>query len=339
MDRIDFGEKLFSAIIPEGTTVSDIQNMTRPISEAITQMMPSGLFRYRAYTSDSVDAFRRDIIYAVTADKFNDPYDTLVGYDLHGIERGVDVAMSINALSQLKTWLAQGNSFPEILEQFISKEMLSEFKQNLLSIDDFKAFEGYMEECKSRLISLIETYFPILAQASKRFSTIACFSESVQSILMWSHYACSHIGFALEYNFRPTLKNPIKNVVIAPVVYQDQRLDISAYIVWAFLFIMGVRIKNLDISASMKNALCKSGDWAYKKEWRLIDSTPRDYFDNSASAIPYRPVCIYYGQNMSLEHKRELHDIASEKGIKEYEMYLDYSSPRFEMLYRPYVVR
>lgn len=339
MDRIDFSEKLFSTVVPEGTSVEDIQKKTRPISEAISQMMPSSLFRYRAYSSNAVDAFKNDIMYAVTADMFNDPYDTLVGYDLQGIERGVDAAMNTETLAQLKTWLAQGNDFPEILEQSLPKEMLSAFKENLLSIDDFKAVEGYLKDCKSRLISLIETFFPILSQASKRFSTIACFSESVQSILMWSHYACSHTGFALEYNFRPTLKTPIKNVIIAPVVYQDQRLDISSYIVWAFLIIMGIKTKNPDISASIKNALYKSVDWAYEKEWRLIDSTPRDYFDKSPSAIPFRPVAVYYGQNMSLEHKQELHTIASEKGIKEFEMYLDYSSPKYEMLFRTYELR
>lgn len=339
MDRIGFSEQLFSTVIPEGTPVKENQKMTRPISEAITQMMPSSLFRFRAYNSYSVDAFKKDIIYAQTADKFNDPYDTLVGYDLQGIEKGVEAAMSVDTLAQLKIWLEQGNDFPEIYEQLLPKQMVSSFKKNLLSIDDFHAMESYLGECKGRLISLIETYFPILSEAAKRFSAIACFSESVQSILMWSHYACSHSGFALEYNFRPTLKNPIKNVVIAPVVYHDQRIDISSYIVWAFFIILGVRTKNPDMSAYLKNALYKSVDWAYEKEWRLIDSTSRDYFDNSASAIPYRPEAIYYGRSISPEHKQELHAIAREKGIKEFEMYLDYSSPRFEMLYRPYVAR
>lgn len=336
MDRNGFAEKLFSIVIPEGSSVEEIQAKTRPISEAIAQMMPSSLFRFRSFSSNAVDAFKNDIIYALTADRFNDPYDTLVGYDLQGIERGVDSAMSIETLVQLKNWLAQGKGFPEIIDQFLPKEMVSAFKDNLLSIEDFNALDGYLKECKGRLITLIETYFPILSEASKRFSTIACFSESVQSILMWSHYASSHAGFALEYNFRPTLKNPIKNVVIAPVVYQNRRLDISSYIVWAFLVIMGVRTKNPDISTSVKNALSKSLDWAYEKEWRLIDSTPRYFLDNSASAIPYRPVAVYYGQHMLPEHKQMMHSIASEKGIKEFEMYLDYSSPKFEMLYRPY---
>ena len=140
--------------------------------------------------------------------------------------------------------------------------------------------EGYLEEYKRRLISLIETYFPILAEATKRFSTIACFCESVQSVLMWSHYASSHTGFALEYNFRPTLKNPIKNVVIAPVIYQDHRIDISSYLVWAFLIIWGVRTTNPDMLASIKNALYKSMDWAYEKEWRLIDCSLDSLLDS-----------------------------------------------------------
>ena len=175
MDRIGFSEVLLSTVIPEGIPVESIQKMTFPISEAITQMMPSSLFRFRAYTPDSVDAFKNDIIYAVTADRFNDPYDTLVGYDMSGIERGVDAAMSIQTLEQLKSWLAQGNDFPEIIEQYLPKEMVSAFKQNLLLTDDFKAMEDYLKECRGRLISLIATYFPILSKASQRFSTIACF--------------------------------------------------------------------------------------------------------------------------------------------------------------------
>ena len=129
MDRIDFSEKLFSTIIPEGTPVDVIQTLTRPISESIVQMVPSSLFRFRAYSSDAVDAFKKDIIYAVTADKFNDPYDTLVGYDLQGIERGLDAAMSVETLKQLKCWLAQGNDFPEIIGQFLPNEMVSAFNK------------------------------------------------------------------------------------------------------------------------------------------------------------------------------------------------------------------
>ena len=259
-----------------------------------------------------------------------------MGYNLEEIEKGVNVAMSVDTLTQLKSWLSQGNDFPDILKQFLPEEMMASYKKNLMMVDDFNTMEGYLQELKHKLISSIETLFPVLSEASKKFSTVACFSESIKSILMWSHYADSHKGFALEYSFRPTLEEPIKNVMIAPVVYQEERLDISSYIVWAFLLILGIRINNPDISASIKNALYKSSDWAYEKEWRLIDSTPRNFFDTSASAIPYKPAAIYYGRNMTLENKRMLHEIAQKNGVRDFEMYIDYSLPKYEMRWREY---
>ena len=336
MDRLEFSNRLLSTIIPEGTPPEDIPAMTRPVSEAICLMMPDSLFRFRTCSPDAVDAFEKSVIYAVTADRFNDPYDTLVRYDLEEIEKGVNVAMSVETLAQLKSWLAQGNDFPDIIKQFIPEEMMASYKKNLMMVDDFNTMEGYLQEIKHKLISSIETLFPVLSEASKKYSTVACFSESIKSILMWSHYADSHKGFALEYNFRPTLEQPITNVMIAPVLYQDVRLDISSYIVWAFLLISGVRIKSPDISAYIKNALFKSSDWSYEKEWRLIDLTPRDFFDTSASAIPYKPEAIYYGRNMTLENKRMLHEIAQKVGVREYEMYIDYSSPKYEMGWTDY---
>ena len=68
----------------------------------------------------------------------------------------------------------------------------------------------------------------------------------------------------------------------------------------------------------------------------MIDSTPRDITDDKASAIHYKPVAIYYGRHMSSDDKKRLHEVAMEKGIKEFEMYLDYSARKYEMLYREY---
>ena len=336
MDREEFAKRLYSTVIPEGTAPEDIQTMTRPVTEAIREMMPKSLFRFRTFDKRALDAFENDIIYAVTADKFNDPYDTLVRYDLEGVEKWVNTVMNTETLVQMKTWFAEGWDLPNEVNHILTTEMTDVLKVALSSIEDIKDFEGRIEETRKRMISMIETYFPILSEASKRYSSIACFSESVYSVLMWSHYANSHKGFALEYDFRPTLERPIKNVGLFPVVYSEERFDISDYIAWAFLRIIGFPTKMPDISASIKNALWKSDVWAYEKEWRMIDSTPRDITDEKASPIHYKPVAIYYGRHMSIDDKKKLHEVAQEKGIKEYEMYLDYSSLKYEMLYREY---
>ena len=336
MDRKEFAMRLYSAVIPEGTAPEDIQTLTRPVTEAIREMMPKRLFRFRAFEKKSVDAFQNDIIYAVTADKFNDPYDTLVRYDLEGVKKWVNTVMNTETLGQMKTSFAQGWDLPMEVNHILPKEMTDTLKVALSMIEDIKDFEGRIEDTRQKMISLVETYFPILSETSKRYSAIACFSESIESILMWSHYANSHKGFALEYNFRPMLKQPIKNVGLFPVVYSEERFDISDYIAWEFLILLGVQAKMPDTSALIKSALWKSSIWAYEKEWRMIDSTPRDITDDKASAILYKPVAIYYGRHISGENKRRLHELAMEKGIKEFEMYLDHSSLKYEMLFREY---
>ena len=336
MDREEFAKRLYSIIIPEGTSPGDIQTMTRPLTEAIREMMPKSLFRFRAFEKRSLDAFEKDNIYAVTADKFNDPYDTLVRYDLEGVEKWVNTVMNTETLKQMNTWYAQGWDLPKEVMHILPKEMTDALKVALSSIEDIRDYKERIEETRKKIISQIETYFPILSETSKRYSTIVCFSESIESVLMWSHYANSHTGFALEYNFRPILEQPIKNVGLFPVVYSEERLDISDYIAYEFLRILGIPAKMPDIAASIKNALWKSDIWAYEKEWRMIDSTPRNITDEKASAIHYKPVAIYYGRHMSSDDKKALHEVAKEKGIKEYEMYLDYSSKKYEILYREY---
>jgi len=327
---------LDSVVVPESVSEEEIKKITYPISEAISQMMPPSLFRCRRCDVDSIVAFKNDIIYAGTADKFNDPYDTLVRYDLETLEEGVNRVMSRESLEQLKMWFAQGNDFPEGVKQVLPEELIGAFREKLLSLEDFSDFEPRIEETRRTIISLMRALFPVLAEESKMYCRIACFSESVDSILMWSHYADSHKGFVLEYDFRPTLKNPIKHVLISPVVYDGERMDVSSYIAWEFLHLLKIDSKNPDIASHLKVALHKSLAWAYEKEWRLVDYTFHNISDRTVSAIPYKPKAIYYGARMDEGKKGLLHGIAQEKGIREYEMYIDYSSPVYEVKYRPY---
>lgn len=342
MDRDEFAKRLHASIVPAGTSEEEMKKLLFPISEAIFQMMPNSLFRYRPLNNDlknnkrQIDAFKNDAIYAVTADKFNDPYDTLVRYDKEEIKRSVNTIVSYETIEGMKAWFAQGKDLPEEVKQILPGDLIDFLKDALLSIDDFTVLKDNIEESRRNLVNLIESYFPILTETTKRYSTMACFSESVNSVLMWSHYANSHQGFALEYDFRPTLEKPIKNVGLYPVIYDDERMDVSLYMAWSFLRMLGIEANNPDITSFIKIALHKSSIWAYEKEWRMIDCTLRDITDSKPSEILYKPMAIYYGRHISKEHKELLHEIAQAKGIKEYEMYIDYTAPEYEMSVREY---
>ena len=336
MNREEFAKRLYSVIVPEGTSEEDMKKITFPVSEAISQMMPPSLFRCRRCDVDSIVAFKNDIIYAITADRFNDPYDTLMRYDLDALEDWVNRVMSLKSLEQLKAWIAQGNGFPDGVKQTLPEGMIDALREKLRLLDDLSEFETQIEETRRAMISMMRALFPVLAEESKKYCRIACFSESVDSILMWSHYADSHNGFVLEYDFRSTLKNPIEHVLIAPVIYDEERLDVSSYVAWEFLHLLKVNSKNPDIASHLKMALHKSAAWEYEKEWRLIDSPSPELMNESVSAISYKPKAIYYGARMNAGKKDLLHVLAKEKGIREFEMYIDYSSPVYEVKYRPY---
>ena len=81
MDKSEFEKRLQSIVIPGGTPQNELVKLLSPISEVISQMMPSSLFRFRTCNKRQIEVFEKDELYAVTADKFNDPYDPLVIFD------------------------------------------------------------------------------------------------------------------------------------------------------------------------------------------------------------------------------------------------------------------
>lgn len=336
MNRLEFAKILNSIIVPQGTPFEEINSKVRPINEAVSQMMPKSLFRYRACNDLSIDAFEKDIIYAVTADKYNDPYDTLVKCDIEGIKAFLRQVLSVETLVNLKAYMAQGNSMPEEIVHSNPNVLWDQIRDNLLEIEDVSSLEEKIEETLQQVSTSIDILLPIIAESAKHFSTYACFCESVDNMLMWSHYADSHRGFALEYDFRQTLSFPIENTVLLPVVYSEDRLDVSAFMMWAFLWVNGTHISNPDTMAHIKVALNKSISWAYEKEWRMINALPRNPFDPKATAIEYKPVAIYYGSKMPLDVKMRLHEIANRKGLQEYSMAVDYYSPKYDMITRPF---
>ena len=336
MDRIGFGRLLDSIVIPEGTVPEEMIKAVLPIREAISEMMPERLFRFRKCNGKNIDAFKKDAIYAVTADSFNDPYDTLLKYDMEGIRQYVDQVMSIEGLEQLKAFFAQGNDFIDEVKMMLPEEAWASLKTGLQATEDLTTLKDRVETSKQQALSMISTLFPVLSSFSKRFSTIACFSEDVKSILMWSHYADSHKGFALEYDFRPTQSIPLERGALYPVIYSDERYDASLYITWQFLHVLGFHSKNPDISAFSKVALHKSSVWAYEREWRIIDPGPHDVLNPKPSVIHYKPVAIYYGENIPRNKLERLHQIALKKGIVEYKMDVDLTGGGYEMRVREY---
>jgi len=297
MDRNQFGQLLRSTIIPEDASLEENNRKLMPIAEALMAMLPKKLYRYRSCSTLNIDAFDKDLVYAVTADKFNDPYDTLIKYDTENLE------------SFKKQILSYKNINAEVLGTFCE----------------------YIETMYKK--SYIE-----LSDIIKKVSTIACFSETIQSVTMWSHYADNQEGFALEYDLRfiPT-EGAAKGYYLFPVVYDDRRFEATDFLSWCIAKGYGMNVNQPDQFAHYKLSLHKSTQWEYEKEWRLFHNTQDGSDKSRATSLTIVPKAIYYGQNISPINRKLLHFIAREKGIAECDMYIDNTSFKYEMLSKPAV--
>jgi hypothetical protein len=92
-----------------------------------------------------------------------------------------------------------------------------------------------------------------------------CVSEIPDSILMWSHYADNHRGFCLEFS---GLGSPHPQGSPFPVSwkvnYEDERplVDITE------------TMRDIDTDHIVRlGLLTKSKDWAYEREWRVLETT------------------------------------------------------------------
>lgn len=83
---------------------------------------------------------------------------------------------------------------------------------------------------------------------------IISFTESIDNILMWSHYANSHKGMAIGFNPKHDFFKGLQRVR-----YTTQRPDLRK----EFPNIVGVEL------------FFKSEQWIYEKEWRLVESFNR----------------------------------------------------------------
>lgn len=83
--------------------------------------------------------------------------------------------------------------------------------------------------------------------------------------------------------------------------------------------------------------LHKATEWAYEKEWRVIQKQTDGLNQSKVNSFEMKPIAIYYGNRISPINKKLLHMLAQKKGINEYDMIIYPASPKYEMKYDPYI--
>lgn len=338
IDRTEFEKVIDTLVLPETYTKEELTENFRPLYHEIKKILPEKLFRYRTCSLRNIEAFNSDYIYAVTTDLFNDPYDGLVKYNVEKLKLFFATMTSPENFVKYQEMVRSGFVCPDSLKsylQYLPDDFIENVNSNVLSIKHDEQMAEKLKEIFENFVTQIDEQLPNLAKLSKRCTTVACFSETINSVTMWSHYADYHKGFALEYNVGKYFGMPVSTTMFLPVIYDNKRFDATDYLLWNLAKSLNVKIPNPDMLSHMRCLIHKSKQWEYEQEWRMID-TAGEITDNAprVTRVTMLPHAIYYGHSISSEDKAFLHDIAVKKGIVEFEMYLDYTSDTYEMKYR-----
>ena len=143
---------------------------------------------------------------------------------------------------------------------------------------------------------------------------ISCFTTTPFSMLMWAHYANSHKGFCIEYDF-PQVNGHYQDISmnLFPVIYSNVRVSVLEHCL--------IDLKSPTVTDEVLwpiykyGLLAKSLYWLYQDEWRLVscDDLLADQPNYNSTFSPITRV--YLGAKMSDENRKKIAGMCKEKKI------------------------
>lgn len=286
---------------------------------------PKYLCRYRTMNSRNLEALQSNKMYFISADKYDDPFDTYITYDLKKIDWLIN-----NVDSDLIELINKNNN---IFKQYsIKYGMNAEELKNIKNIPKEEIINNVDYDLRNRIKDIIQ---------KQQYSI--CFSEDCFNETLWLKYADNHKGFCLLYDLEneknytgeieyfercpSDIKTPIY-----PIYYSDEKYDATNYALSIGIFYYLMKHNEATKVAEFmtrilptnweieKICLIKHKYHEYDKEWRMI-----------LPANPEKPIYkkwipdgIIIGLKTSLEDEKLLIRAAQFAGIVNiYKSYID----------------
>ncbi len=179
----------------------------------------------------------------------------------------------------------------------------------LLSQKLYPEYNGAVEN----LQNLLDEMDSKLAEKMKNLFLVGCLCTSYKNRLMWSHYADSHKGFCIEYDFSEP-EDEILSKLPLPVVYSEKRPSVP----WKAAIENSEENMEEAYAEIMMGLLTKDNEWEYENEWRILIGATED----SELVMP-KVSCIYLGASIEKENRDKVIAIAKERNIPVKQMKVD----------------
>lgn len=266
-------------------------------------LLPKKIYRYRSIDKYNIEAFKQNYTWLSAPTSFNDVYDCVLNMNSR-------LLLLYNILNR---HFYKENPFSKSEIEILL--LLEEKIKQGLSVDDFIAYLQRLENQplhekligSQYFVSYQDTY-----NCLKQFNTkaeeqskvivkckVGCFSETYNSILMWSHYTKYNKGFCLEYDISE--HNDFTNKLY-PILYLDEPPFCPKLL---DDYVDGKA--DISVSQTLISTIKYKG-WSYEHEWRVFGVSEK-------LKMPVTPSCLYLGVNIKEKEQEKLCRIAAKQGI------------------------
>jgi len=237
--------------------------------------IPPKLYKFQTFNKYSIQNLKRGQIWFSKPEKLNDPFDCAIPFILDWTDK--DFETFYLQLQGKDNFATPTKSF------YVTDGKPNQKFQDITR----KTHEYYMR-------------LKIINQISGM--GISCFTENLDNILMWSHYADSHKAFCIEFdtNYSPFLDAE----KLHQVIYSNKYPSLSPV-----AFFQGGYMP-IDI------LITKSIWWKYENEWRQI-------IDIGNMPVEYDPralTAIYFGCSMPDKQMRQIAAILAKSATPLFKM-------------------
>ncbi|MFS0687807.1 DUF2971 domain-containing protein [Sporosarcina sp. 179-K 8C2 HS] len=281
------------------------ENHLALLTLAKLDILPPKLYRYRPINEHLADTLNNDTAFLSPAYNFNDPYDSglTVDYEIHlnRIREKVLLDFSTSFFHlypnrNLEDFFGEiKNLFKDVPLKDLGRLLGNSLNQDELTIQDLNSKIKYMTE---QTKETYEDYIKSLSELYQSTVYVACFTETHDNILMWSHYAQNHEGICIEYDFSSLDYTSRTIQSLSPVKYTNKLFDTNDY------------SNRTPIDEIQLAALSKFDSWEYENEWRLIS-----FIKEEQRFQLIKPTAVIFGTKTLKENKEWISKICEERGI------------------------
>lgn len=269
------------------------------------QHMPNALYKFRCFTENALTALQNDCLYSSSPSQLNDIREAPISISTEKIKQTV-LQKAYNNARKSNPLLPEARIANEYDLAAIYREINSQNNEDACVHFPKPSADPFINSLVAASISMIRTKAEEALHVIRNTYNICSFSASRDEDLMWAHYADSHRGFCIEYDFKSNGIKDKKVQLLFPVIYQDQPL------------VLIDDLEEINGNTAMYALTIKSLRWNYEQEWR-------GFFVHTEQPNPEpmpKPKAIYLGEKCERENKQKMGEICEKKRIPLYQMVL-----------------